>query len=276
MIMKDIELSIVIPTYNERENIVPLIERIEKCLKDIPIEILVVDDNSPDGTADLAEELGKKYGNIRVLRRGEKLGLGSAVSQGINQSRGKVIAIMDADLQHPPELLPKMLEKIKEGYDVVIASRYVKGGGTVGWSVWRKIISRGAVLLTRVLLPFLSSIEDAVSGYFMFKRVILGKTNVTASSYKVMLEILSISRYRSIIEIPYIFTARSRGNSKLSLKEIVSYPFVLLNLHIAHIKSKRKDFQIIYKHENSPINCSRSIMIDDLNQKYDALGDKNE
>jgi len=230
MIMKDIELSIVIPTYNERENIVPLIERIEKCLKDIPIEILVVDDNSPDGTADLAEDMGNRYGNVKVIRRDMRLGLGSAIACGINYARGHVIAIMDADLQHPPELLPEMLKRIKEGYDVVIASRYVMGGGIEGWSLWRKVVSRGAVLLAHVLLPKVRGIKDVVSGYFMFRKSVYKGMNVRTSGYKVMLEVLVKGDYEHVVEIPYRFRARERGKSKFTPREVIEYLLLLLNL----------------------------------------------
>jgi len=159
-------LSIVVPTYNEAQNIRELIERVESSLKGFNFEIIVVDDSSPDGTADIAEELGGKYGNVKVIRRPAKLGLASAVLEGMKLAKYDAMAVMDADLQHPPELLPKLLEKAVEGYDVVVASRYVEGGRTERWSTTRRMISRGAILLAHFLLPKTRAVRDAVSGFF--------------------------------------------------------------------------------------------------------------
>ncbi|MDW8033847.1 MAG: glycosyltransferase, partial [Nitrososphaerota archaeon] len=147
------ELSLIIPTYNEAENIPELLERIEASLKNLDAEIILVDDNSPDGTANLTETLGKKYGNVKVLRRPYKKGLASAVLDGLKLTEADVVAVMDADLQHPPELLPKMYEKLKQGYVLAVASRYVKGGKIEGWSLGRKLLSKCTTKLTHLLLP---------------------------------------------------------------------------------------------------------------------------
>jgi len=153
-------LSIIVPTYNEAENIGELIERIETSLKGLDFEVIVVDDSSPDGTAEIAEELGRAYRNVKVIKRPRKMGLASAALEGMREAKYRLIAVMDADLQHPPELLPKLLERAKEGYDIVIASRYVKGGGVEGWSLWRRLISRGATLLAHALFLETRKVKD--------------------------------------------------------------------------------------------------------------------
>lgn len=159
-------LSIITPTYNEAENIREFIERVVVAMKEVSYELIVVDDNSPDGTADIAEQLSSKYGNIKVLKRPNKLGLASAVRDGFNKTKADIIAIMDADLQHPPELLPKMLDEIKSGCEIVVASRYVEGGSVEGWSVLRKIMSKGAIFLAHLLYPRTRAVRDPISGFF--------------------------------------------------------------------------------------------------------------
>jgi len=225
-------ISIVVPTYQERENIADFIHRIESTLNGLNFEIVVVDDNSPDGTADLAEELNEQYGNIKVIRRPAKLGLGSAITDGIKASSSDVMVVMDADLQHPPELLPKMLEEIRRGNDLVIASRYVEGGGVEGWSFSRRIISKGAKLLAHIFLPKTRSVRDPVSGFFMFKRSVVENLELRTSGYKILLEILVRGSYNSLAEIPYTFVQRKRGESKLTLKEILGYVNLLINLKV--------------------------------------------
>ncbi|MHA1590149.1 MAG: polyprenol monophosphomannose synthase [Candidatus Njordarchaeales archaeon] len=223
-------LSVIIPTYEERENIADSIHRIESALKDLDFEIVVVDDNSPDGTADLARELNGLYGNIEVIERPRKFGLGSAVIDGIKASKSDVIVVMDADLQHPPELLSKMLEMIRQGNDLVIASRYIKGGGIRGWSFGRRIISKGAKFLAHVLLPETRFVRDPVSGFFMFKKKVIENFELKTSSYKILLEILVKGSYKSLAEIPYTFVQRKKGRSKLTFKEILGYVALLISL----------------------------------------------
>src|SRR3990170_547163 len=128
------ELSLIVPTYNESENIVELVDRIEKLRDSISFELIIVDDNSPDGTDKIAEFLNHKYGNIKVCRRSGKKGLSSAVLHGFENATAEVLAVMDADMQHPPEILPKLYRKLSAGYDLVVASRYVDGGGVENWT----------------------------------------------------------------------------------------------------------------------------------------------
>lgn len=223
LIAKDIQLSIIIPTYMEAETLPRLVERVEKALKEIDFEIIIIDDNSPDGTADIAEKLSMKFGNIRVMSRPAKLGLGSAVMDGLKLARAQLIAVMDADLQHPPEALIKMLEGLRKGCDVVIASRYVKGGGVGGLSVWRRLISKGATILAHVSLPKTSLVSDPLSGYFAFNKKVIYGIKLNPIGYKILLEMLVKGKYERVCEIPYDFQRRAGGKSKLGLREILLY-----------------------------------------------------
>jgi len=222
------KVSIIIPTYNEAENIKKLIPLIKEKLSNHNFEIIVVDDNSPDGTAEVVESLRYKYNNIKILKRPGKVGLASAVVDGLRLAEGDIIAVMDADLQHPPDLLPKMLEKIESGYDLVIASRYVSGGGNKT-NLVRRILSRGAIVLARILLPRCRKIKDPVSGFFMIKRDKLPES-FTPLGFKILLDIILNGKWRNVYEIPYEFKARKEGGSKLNLKEITLYIKLLLKL----------------------------------------------
>jgi dolichol-phosphate mannosyltransferase len=223
-------LSIIVPTYNEAENIGELIERIEASLKGLDFEVIVVDDSSPDGTAEIAEELGRAYRNVKVIKRPRKMGLASAALEGMREAKYRLIAVMDADLQHPPELLPKLLERAKEGYDIVIASRYVKGGGVEGWSLWRRLISRGATLLAHALFLETRKVKDPLSGFFLFRREVVEGIRLNPIGYKLLLEVLMKGEYDKVAEVPYVFKMRRRGKSKLDLREILNYVLFLLKL----------------------------------------------
>jgi len=228
---QSVMLSIVVPTYNERENIPELIERIETISDWFGLELIIVDDNSPDETAKVAEEINDKYGNIKVLKRPGKLGLSSAVLNGFEKASAEVLAVIDADLQHPPELLPKMYEKIMDGYDLVVASRYVDGGGVKSWGLRRRLISKGATSLAHLLLPKTKKVRDPMSGYFMLRKCIINGAELNpAAGYKILLEILVTGRRILATEVPYTFKPRQEGKSKLNLREMVRYVLLLLKL----------------------------------------------
>jgi dolichol-phosphate mannosyltransferase len=137
---------------------------------------------------------------------------------------------MDADLQHPPELLPLMLEKAYKGYDLIIASRYIKGGSIEYWSISRRIISFGAIFLAHLLFPKIKNIKDPISGFFMFKREIVKNIHLNPKGFKILLEILVKGNYQSVVEVPYLFRERRKGKSKLNSKEIINYAIHLLKL----------------------------------------------
>ncbi|MEM2206983.1 MAG: glycosyltransferase family 2 protein [Sulfolobales archaeon] len=222
-------ISIVVPTYNERDNIEELIRRISKSLEGLNYEVVVVDDNSPDGTAELAERLSKEF-PVRVVRRPGKLGLATAVLDGVKNSAGEYVVVMDADLQHPPELIPKMYECILNGCDLVVASRYVSGGSISNWGLMRRFISKVAIVLAKMLISKVRGINDPLSGYFMFRREVLSNTNLSPRGFKILLELLVKGNYVRVCEVPFSFNVRIRGKSKLGFKEIVNYLIHVLTL----------------------------------------------
>jgi len=215
-------VSIIIPTYNERENITPLVERIDRALNSHNYEVVFVDDNSKDGTAELINSLAGRY-PVRVLVRKDERGLATAVVHGIAHSNGDTVVVMDADLQHPPEVIPELLHKTENGADIVIGSRYVEGGGMKGWGLTRRIISAGAIILAHLLLPTTRAVKDPMSGFFAFKRSGLHQARLKPKGYKILLEILMEGEFHSAAEVPYIFSNRSGGESKLNAKQQIEY-----------------------------------------------------
>ncbi len=237
---RHVDVSVILPTYNERDNIVRLIPEIHRVLasNNIDYEIVVVDDNSPDGTAEVARQLSKQY-PVTVVVRPRKLGLGLAVVDGVKVARGEIIVVMDADFQHPPDVIPRLIQKVKEGYDIAIASRYVEGGKVESWSLIRKIASKGAIMLAHAFLRETRSIKDPVSGFFAFSKRVIADVDLNPIGYKVLLEILVKGRWSRIIEVPYIFKSRASGKSKLNIREITNYLAHLTHLLAYRVRSRR-------------------------------------
>src|SRR4029079_14595231 len=178
-------------------------------------ELVIVDDNSPDGTGALADELAAHY-PITVVHRPGKLGLGPAVIDGFSASRSRLVGVIDADLSHPPELVPRMVDVLlREGADLVIGSRYVPGGGTSNWELSRVLMSKFACLLARGLTP----VRDATSGLFLMRRDRARGVTISAGGFKICLELLIRSEPALVIEVPYVFKARTAGESKMNWKE---------------------------------------------------------
>jgi len=229
---ENVELSIVIPTYNERDNIVELLDRISKVLNDkFKYEVIVVDDNSPDGTWKVVMEYSKKDNRVKVIRRINERGLSSAIMRGILESKSKIVTVMDADLQHPPEIIPTMYDVLRfKNADIVVASRYVKGGGVENWSFLRRLISRVAILVGKALEPKLRGVNDPISGFFMIRKDVIKNAKLELLGYKFLVEVLSRGRYHRVLEVPYTFKPRVRGVSKLGFKEIFKYLRLLLKL----------------------------------------------
>ena len=219
--MSALELSLIVPTVNERDNVTALLRRVHKALSDHPYELLIVDDASTDGTRDVALEFAAQY-PLRVISRTTR-DLASAVAEGFEQAKAEIFAVMDADLQHPPEMLPALLQEIDKGADLVIGSRYVKGGGIRGWSLRRWIISRGAIFLTRLLVSSARRVEDPLSGFFMLKRQVIEGAGVKPRGFKILLEILVKGHHHRVVEVPYQFKERTRGESKLNFKQDLAY-----------------------------------------------------
>ena len=222
------QVSIIIPTYNESENIIQVLKSIGEHLpEDIATEALVVDDNSPDGTGKIVEDYindtqnGTGYA-IEVIHRKSKSGLSSAILDGIQHSTGETIVIMDSDFSHPPKIIPQLIEGIKTSKcDIVIASRFVPGGAINGWSTKRKLISKTAKGIAKAGLGVNES--DPMSGFFAFRRKILEGIKLDAIGYKVLLEILVKTKDIKIKEIPYTFTNRTLGYSKLDSSTMLDY-----------------------------------------------------
>lgn len=213
-------LSIVVPTYNERDRLTELVESIFHvyAAERLDGELIIVDDNSPDGTGALADELSRGR-RITVVHRPGKLGLGTAVVEGFAAASAPVVGVIDADLSHPPALLPKMLSAMDGSAGVVVASRYIPGGGTRNWGFSRLVMSRVACLLARGLTP----VRDATSGFFLIRREIAADVTISAGGFKICLELLVRGRPASVVEVPYVFEGRTAGESKMNLKEALGY-----------------------------------------------------
>jgi len=215
-------VSIVIPTFNENDNIALLVKRIAAALARVDFEIVIVDDNSTDGTSRTAEELSATY-PVKVVVRQNERGLASAVVRGFKESRGDIIGVMDADLQHPPETLAAMIDSIEKGADVCIASRYVPGGGCEGWSLLRRIESKAATLFAHLFLSITRPVKDPMSGYFMVTRQSIAGIDLHPTGYKILLEILVKGKIHKTDEVPYMFQVRERGSSKLNARQQLEY-----------------------------------------------------
>lgn len=222
------QVSIIVPTYNESQNILSILKSIEDNLpKNSPVETIVVDDNSPDGTGNIVEEYIKTVKKatgytIGVIRRKAKEGLSSAILKGIEGAKGQTIVVMDSDRSHPPDIIPKMVDTLANSEcDIVVASRYVKGGSVSGWSVKRKLISKVATKIAQQGLGV--GQKDPLSGFFAFKRNILDGLKLDAIGYKMLLEILVKTKGVRVKEIPYTFTNRMQGESKLGTSTVFDY-----------------------------------------------------
>lgn len=220
-------VSIIVPTYNEKDNITHLVERIHGSLSVYDYEIVFIDDNSKDGTAEAVSGLSGKY-PAKVIVRKDKRGLSSAVVDGISYTDGEVIIVMDADLQHPPEVLPDILKALKN-YEFVMASRYIKGGSPGQLTLPRRIVSLVANLLA---LPLAFKIKDRVSGFFGFRRASLDTKLLNPLGWKIGLEILVRGQFKSETEVPFTFDRRSHGSSKLSRRIIWQYLQQLVRLYL--------------------------------------------
>jgi len=230
-------LSLVIPTYNEGKNIAKIVNLLNQLLEEaIPeaYELIVVDDNSPDGTWEIATGLMSEYPQLRVMRRVEERGLSTAVIRGWQAARGEVLGVIDADLQHPPELLLKLWGEIVRGGDLAVASRHVEGGGVSDWSPIRRFLSRGAQTLGLVILPeVIGRVSDPMSGYFMVRRNCIAGRTLSPVGYKILIEVIARGRVPWIGEVGYVFQERQEGESKVTAKQYVDYLRHLVRLRFS-------------------------------------------
>jgi len=230
---------VVIPTYNERENLAPLVAAVLR--QGEMFDVLVVDDNSPDGTGDLADRLAARSPRVRVLHRAGRMGLGTAYVAGFRHGLAAgydFLFEMDADFSHDPSYLPRFLQKMEDGCDVVIGSRNIRGGGVVNWPLGRRLLSRGGSLYASALLGL--SVTDATGGFKCFKRRVLESIDLDAlrsNGYSFQIEV----NYRCqqlgfrVGEVPIVFTDRVRGGSKMSRKIVVEAVWMVWKLKLEGI-----------------------------------------
>jgi len=223
-----VPISVVVPTYNEADNIKPLVEAVAKAFAGTPYELVIVDDGSPDGTAEVAAELSKEY-PVKVVVRPRRLGLSSAVVDGARAAAGDVVVVMDADFQHPPELAPALAQAVLSGADLAVGTRYGRGGRIEGWSPVRLLMSRGAAALARLLLPEARRLSDPESGFFAARRECLASVRPTGL-YKILLDVAVQCSPSKIAEVPYVFRPRRAGRSKLGAAHVVDYLAQLMRL----------------------------------------------
>ena len=220
-------LSLIVPTYNERQSIVPLLQRATVALDNglDDFEIIVVDDDSPDGTWQAAEEVAKDNPHVRIIKRRNERGLTTAVLAGWKTAKGELLGVIDGDLQHPPEVLPVLLKSFFDSRaDIAIASRNVEGGGVSEWRPLRQVIAWVARSVAQLVFPgLLSSVRDPMSGFFILKRAVIDSVVLRPVGYKILLEVLARGKYQTIKEIPYVFEERKMGKSKLGPKECFDF-----------------------------------------------------
>jgi dolichol-phosphate mannosyltransferase len=242
-------LSLVVPTYNEAGNVVLLVEKLTGLLDRIcpnDYELIIVDDDSPDQTWEIARSLLGEYPNLRVMRRTAERGLSTAVIRGWQASRGRLLGVIDGDLQHPPEVLEKLLGELVSGSDLAVASRHVVGGGISEWSVFRRMTSRGAQILGLMIAPqVVGRVSDPMSGYFMVRRSSVTNQILNPQGYKILLEILGRGEIEHISEVGYVFQERQDGESKVTWRQYVEY--------LQHLVRLRSDGRLEKFQEQFPI-----------------------
>jgi len=237
------KFSLVVPTYNESKNISALIKIVSGLLDKIlpdDYELIIVDDDSPDRTWEVATKLKPNYPHLKVIRRQGEKGLSTAVIRGWQDAVGDFLGVMDGDLQHPPGVLEGLLKAMDNGVDMAIASRHVEGGGVSDWSAIRRLISRGAQLIGLVLLPeVLSRVSDPMSGYFIVRREAIEEQTLEPLGYKILIEVLARGRVERIAEVGYVFQERKQGASKMNWQTYVEYLLHLVKLRLVLQSTKR-------------------------------------
>jgi len=237
-----VDTCIVLPTINEVDNLRILLPMLRNYLVDYDWFVVVVDDGSTDGTQDVVTEFAKVTNRAELIERGIRLGLGGAIKAGMRaclEKGARSIVVMDADLQHPPDVVPNLVNAVlRDGMDLAIASRYVRGGGIVGWSFSRLAISKGATYMARLLMPWTRNIRDPVSGFFAVNanklEDVINRLS-DSSGYKLILELLTLMHARygdslSVVEVPYVFRNRFYGTSKLGINELINYILLVFRL----------------------------------------------
>lgn len=224
-------LAVIVPTFNERENVARLVARLRACLDPLPWEVIFVDDDSPDGTAATVREVGRGDSRVRCLQRLGRRGLSSACIEGMLASSAPYLAVVDGDLQHDETLLPRMLQVLQEdaATDIVVGSRYMAGGSIGGWDQSRATTSRFATRLSRLVLR--AELSDPMSGFFMIRRSAFEETmrKLSGIGFKILVDLFtSAPRPLRFRELPYAFRTRQAGHSKLDNQAAWDFAMLLL------------------------------------------------
>ncbi len=236
-------ISIVIPTYNEKDNILPLLSRIHGALPGIPHEVVFVDD-SKDDTPEVIAKAAETDPTVVLHHRTNEKGLATAVVKGFSLAKGDYVAVMDADLQHPPEVLLDMYAAMLAKADMAIPSRFIPGGSDGGLNLWRKFVSGTARYIGKILLPSLRKITDPTSGLFMIRRELLKDVTLNPIGWKIMVEVIAMCPVKNVLETPYVFHDREAGESKLSTKVTLQYLKQVFHL-MKHANNKGKGMRVI-------------------------------
>ena len=237
------DATIVVPTYNERATVPGLLRGLADAVGAGPgtCEVLVIDDSSPDGTGQVATGVAAELLDvlpILVISRPGKSGLASAVLEGVRRARGHVIVVMDSDLSHPPQAVRALLGAVAGGADVAVGSRYIRGGGVRRWPWRRRVMSRGATWMARGLLGV--RVADPMSGFFAARRRLFEDAPILGLGYKILLELLVRHPAAAVVEVPYVFTERAGGRSKLNAAEVVNYIRLLIRLRSRPAGARRQ------------------------------------
>ena len=232
------KIALVIPTLNEAGNISVVLDRALSALASNPVQadILVVDDESSDGTQAIVQEYASEHKNVQLIQRSGKRGLAGAILHGWEHTDADLLGVMDADLQHPPELLLTLIQKAREGFDLVIASRYLHGDSMHNWSRIRRFLSRLGVLASTPVQRRALRVKDPLSGFFVLRRECVVGMSFQESGFKLLLEILAKGKVDSVCEVPFEFGTRRFGESKADAMTAVHY-FALLGKLVLGRKS---------------------------------------
>jgi dolichol-phosphate mannosyltransferase len=227
------KLALAIPTLREAENLPVLLGRVRAALEPLGIryEVLIVDDDSRDGTEEIVTAIAAEDPRVRLLVRKGERGLSGAILHGWQNTDATILGVMDADLQHPPELLPKLVESIENGSDLAIGSRYTEGGGVGDWNIVRRLLSAAAVWVTWPIQRTGLRAHDPMTGFFLVRRTSVEEIAFQKSGFKLLLEVLVRARLQRVEEVPFAFGLRSRGASKANSKVALHYAKLLWRLY---------------------------------------------
>jgi dolichol-phosphate mannosyltransferase len=226
------KFALVVPTLDESGNIEALLNRVVSAMSrsSLPWEVFVVDDQSSDGTPDLVKRFAESEPRVHLLVRTSQRGLAGAITFGWAQSDADLLGVIDADLQHPPELLPTLISRVADGCDIAIASRYIQANSIDGWSPIRAFISRMSLLASKPVQRPALAVKDPMSGFFVLRRTCISGLTFQTTGFKLLLEILGRGRIGSVAEVPFKFEPRRQGKSKANLMTAVHYLSLLWRL----------------------------------------------